>query len=60
MTQRTTPDTNIQEISRKPKHVTDNYARLLRLLEANVARAREPELIRRLREQIRTILERSC
>jgi hypothetical protein len=55
----TTPITNIKT-ARESELVTDNYARLLRLLEANVARAREPELIRRLRDQIRTIVEKSC
>jgi hypothetical protein len=38
-----------------PKPVTDNYDRLLAVLEANAASAREPELIRRLRDAIRAI-----
>jgi hypothetical protein len=37
------------------KPVTDNYDRLLAVLEANAASAREPELIRRLRDAIRAI-----
>lgn len=57
MTQRTTPITNIKEISRKPKPAT-NYDRLLRVLEANAASAHEPELARRLRDAIRAMRER--
>jgi hypothetical protein len=32
-----------------------NYARLLAVLQANMAKAREPELIKRLRDAIHTI-----
>jgi hypothetical protein len=44
-----------QEPRPKP---ANNYARLLAILERNVARAHEPELIRRLREAIRATEER--
>jgi hypothetical protein len=39
---------------------SSNYDRLLRVLEANVASAREPELARRLREAIRALGEKPC
>jgi hypothetical protein len=38
-----------------------NYGRLLKILERNLADAREPELIRRLREALRALVEeKSC
>ena len=57
MTQRTTPTTDIK--TPKPKPVT-NYDRLLAILERNVADAREPELVTRLREAIRALGEKPC
>ena len=60
MTRRTTPITDVETSARKPKPVTDNFDRLLAILERNATEAREPELIRRLRDQLRTIVEKSC
>ncbi len=39
--------------------VTDNHSRLLRLLESNIAQAREPLLVERLRSALRTIEQNS-
>ena len=56
---RTTP--LIKEISRKPDKPATNYSRLLKILERNAASVQhEPELIRRLRDAIRAIEEKSC
>jgi hypothetical protein len=56
MTQRTMPTTNIKIPAPKPAPVTNNYDRLLAILERNAASVRgEPELIARLRDAIRTI-----
>jgi hypothetical protein len=57
MTRRTTPIADNKTSAPKP---ATNYERLLAVLERNAENAREPELLRRLRDQIRTILERSC
>jgi hypothetical protein len=39
--------------------VTDNCSRLLRLLESNIAQAREPLLVERLRSALRIIEQNS-
>jgi hypothetical protein len=38
-----------------PKPAADNYSRLLTILERNVKRATEPELVQRLRDAIRAV-----
>jgi hypothetical protein len=50
MTQRTTPTPDNK--TSESKLATDNYDRLLKILERNAASAHEPELIARLRETI--------
>jgi hypothetical protein len=59
VTQRTTPIINIKTAP-KPKPVITNYERLLRVLEANAASAREPELVQRLKLALRAIERKSC
>jgi hypothetical protein len=55
---RTTPTTNMTSA---PKPATNNYDRLLAILERNAASVQhEPELVRRLREALRAIKEKSC
>jgi hypothetical protein len=56
MTRTTTPITK-QESAPKP---ADNYGRLLEILERNVARASEPELVQRLRAALRAMKSKSC
>jgi hypothetical protein len=53
MAQRTPPTTNTE--TSEPKRVTDNFDRLLKVLERNAANAQEPELVARLRAALRTI-----
>jgi hypothetical protein len=58
MTRRTTPTKDIKTSA--PKPVT-NYSRLLKILERNAASVREPELVKRLRSALRTLVEeKSC
>jgi hypothetical protein len=56
MIQRTAPTTDVKRS--ESKLATDNYSRLLAILERNAAEVHEPELARRLRDAIRGMEER--
>jgi hypothetical protein len=53
MMTRTTPTNNTE--TSEPKRGTDNFDRLLKVLERNAVNAQEPELVARLRAALRTI-----